>query len=405
MTDAYRQSPLFPVSTMPSEFVRQEDLDQMIQATTLDEVFEFYGQPYPAKRSGNNLRMACPIDDCEPSSYGQLSISNLPPYFIKCHTCGIRGHIMTLMWITKHNTPTSGGGVPKGDEYREVLEDLQTIRSGAGVSAPAIRRTEVSNQEIASEKEPVLRNIPLARSDNERARELVNLPEQFVTDVAKMPPAASRYFRQRPYLTPDVCRKWNVGYLPSSAKGTMRGRITYGIESESGELLGFVGRDPDYEAKRGKWNKDKSGAEPIKHRFPSGRFLRRGLELYGQQSRRLDELGCRDRIAQIGILVVEGMNDVIRLDADGVPAVALMSNEVSDEQITKIVRWARGIARGKISLMLDNDDRGRDGAKATLWKLAQQTSVTVANYQADQPEHLSCAELEAALQSLSEHWN
>ena len=98
-----------------AEFVRQEELDDLIRATSLDEVFAYYGQPYPEKRSGNNLRMECPIESCEPSSYGQLSINTSPPYFIKCHTCGIRGHIMTLMWIVKHHAPTASGGVPKGD--------------------------------------------------------------------------------------------------------------------------------------------------------------------------------------------------------------------------------------------------------------------------------------------------
>jgi DNA primase len=231
------------------------------------------------------------------------------------------------------------------------------------------------------------------------------LSEQFVTDVAKMSPAASRYFRERPYLTPELCRKWQVGYLPSSLKGTMRGRVTYGIESETGELLAFVGRDPDYESNRVKWTKNPTGPEPMKHRFPSAKFFRRGLELYGQQARRLEEPGYRDKIAAIGILVVEGMNDVIRLDAEGVPAVALMSNEITDEQVEKVVRWAQRLAGGKVSLMLDNDDRGRDGAKSTLWKLARQTPVLAADYPALQPEHLSSAEIETTYHALKSQWS
>jgi len=142
----------------------------------------------------------------------------------------------------------------------------------------------------------------------------------------------------------------------------------------------------------------------MKHRFPSAKFFRRGQELYGQQVRRLDEPGYRDKIAEIGILVVEGMNDVIRLDADGVPAVALMSNEITDEQVEKIVRWARRLAAGRVSLMLDNDDHGREGAKSTLWKLARQTPVLVADYPAAQPEHLSFEEIEEVYQKLMRRW-
>jgi hypothetical protein len=50
-------------------------------------------------------------------------------------------------------------------------------------------------------------NVPLAKSDNERARGLVDLDHKFVVDPAEMPPAASRYFRQRPFLTPEVCKR------------------------------------------------------------------------------------------------------------------------------------------------------------------------------------------------------
>ncbi len=67
-------------------------------------------------------------------------------------------------------------------------------------------------------------------------------------------------------------------------------------------------------------------------------------------------------------------------------------------------RWAQRLAGGKVSLMLDNDDRGRDGAKATLWKLARQMPVLLADYAAVQTEHPSSAEMEAAYQSLLKRW-
>lgn len=395
------------MSEKQSEFMYQNDLDDLIRGTSIVDVFAFYGHQFPEKRSGNNLRMPCPIDGCEPSSYGQLSVNTSPPYFMKCHTCGVHGHIMTLMWMLKHRRPTTGGGVPKGDEYREILEDLRTIQGYEPSDAP--RRSELSpsvaGEKAAAESESVtLRNTPLARSDNERVRDLVQLPDQLVSDVAEMSPAASRYFRSRPYLTPEMCRKWTVGYLPSSAKGTMRGRITYGIESESGELLAFAGRDPDYEAKRSKWLRNQSDPEPIKYRFPTAKYFRRGLELYGQQARRIAEEGYGDKIAEIGVLVVEGMNDVLRLDAEGVPAVALMSNDVTDEQVAKIVRWARQLASGRVSLMLDNDDQGREGAKSTLWKIARHTPALVVDYAAQQPEQLSSEEIEAICQEVRTRW-
>src|SRR5437667_30499 len=57
-------------------------------------------------------------------------------------------------------------------------------------------------------------NLPLAQSENERARGLVDLDRKFVVDVAAMSPKASAYFRQRSFLSPEVCRQWRMGYLP-----------------------------------------------------------------------------------------------------------------------------------------------------------------------------------------------
>src|SRR4051812_29787422 len=79
---------------------------------------------------------------------------------------------------------------------------------------------------------PPPRNVPLAQSENERARGLTELDRKFDTDIAAMTPKASAYFRRRPFLTPEVCRKWRMGYLPQDAGedksgGTMRGRVVY----------------------------------------------------------------------------------------------------------------------------------------------------------------------------------
>src|SRR5205807_8418213 len=85
-------------------------------------------------------------------------------------------------------------------------------------------------------------NVPLARSDNERARTLTELDRKFTLDLAEMPPKASSYFRRRPFLSPEVCRTWRMGYLPRStgedkSGGTMRGKVVYPYPSETGEAL------------------------------------------------------------------------------------------------------------------------------------------------------------------------
>src|SRR5205807_7234868 len=91
-----------------------------------------------------------------------------------------------------------------------------------------------------------------------------------------MTPKASAYFRRRPFLTPEACRKWRMGYLPRDAGedrsgGTMRGKVVYPWLSEEGEVLTWFGRDPEFEDRHRKWEgTDKSEREPEKFHFVKG---------------------------------------------------------------------------------------------------------------------------------------
>ena len=107
---------------------------------------------------------------------------------------------------------------------------------------------------------------------------------------------------------------------------------------------------------------------PIKHRFPKG--FHRGNELFGQQASRLNEPGYREFISKHGLIIVEGFNDVINLDNLGVPALAVMSNRITEAQVSKIVTWAKHLAKNRVNLMFDGDDAGFAGAKDALWQLA-----------------------------------
>src|SRR5207253_10271098 len=123
------------------------------------------------------------------------------------------------------------------------------------------------------------------------------------------------YVRRRPYLTPEVMASWRVGYLPRDsggdhAGGTMRGKIVYAYHSAEGKLLTWFGRDPDYEVKHQLWERgDKTGQEPSKFHFVKG--FHRGIELFGQERMRGPEVA--ERLEGLGLPLVEGPNDVIRL--------------------------------------------------------------------------------------------
>ena len=386
------------------------NVDELIAATHPREVADHFGYPWPNDTSRDNVRIACPVTDCQPSSYGQMSVRMSPPWMIKCHTCQVRGNLLTLLWTMKHKQPPDGGRL-RGPQFKEAVEDLQQIHDG-GTLPPA--RPKVVAEPVGAESPPPRpKNIPLARSPNERSRHLADLDQMGTIDVAEMTPGAARYFRQRPYLTQEMCDRWRVCYLPSSAKGTLRGRIIYGIESGAGAMLAWVGRDPDYESKEATWRTSQRGSPPMKHRFPTEKYFRRGLELYGQQASRLENPVSRRNIEELGLLVVEGMNAVIRLDELQVPAVALMSNRVTEDQVGKIVRFAQLVTRGRVALMLDNDEPGIEGGKDALWRLAAHTPVQTVwspssqggHFAGRQPDSLSPEEWEELAASLRQRWS
>src|SRR5207249_4705562 len=190
---------------------------------------------------------------------------------------------------------------------------------------------------------------------------------------------------------------------------SVRGQLLYPVLGEDGKLLAWVARDPLFETKEQAFNallseeraKEK---KPAKHRFPVD-FHRR-QELFGQHAGRLGEPGFRQVITGCGIRLVEGFNDVSGLDALGVPAVAIMSNKITEHQVSKIERFAKNLSGGKVTLLFDNDDAGDDGAKESLWLLGQRgldvrlgwaRAMYGGKFAGRQPENLTAEEWEKAI--------
>lgn len=291
-----------------------------------------------------------------------------------CHAygCQVRGNLLTLMhgWLTNSHP---AGGKLKGTEFKRVREVL------AGTTNPPLSIQSLPSTTPAQIPLEPLKNVALAENENEKARGLVTLDEKFVTDVASMPPAAAIYVRRHPCLSLASMQKWRVGVLPLDGGGdkrgwSLRGQLLYPVLSEDGRLLAWVARDPQFEMKEITFNHLPPEAraiekKPAKHRFPVD--FRRGIELFGQQYSRLHEPGNREFIERVGIIVVEGFNDVIGLDSIGIPSVGIMSNKITDGQIEKISRWAQRLSSGKVVLLFDADEAGDDGAKEASWQLLQ----------------------------------
>ena len=375
---------------MSSEKPRFPNVDDLVPQVSLEQAAAFYGVTLPElKQVGDTIRTKCFLNCGRSGETGDraLSINTADPKRTwKCHNygCPHGGNLVSLCDLMKPGPHM--GGKPRGDRFKEIVADIQAMVGGV-VSSSSTTSTTVattlsspsSKPDATASEAPPSRNIPLKDSDNERARTLVTLDEKFIVDTAEMNPAAANYFRKRPFLTPDVCRKWRMGYLPrdpagDKSGGTMRGSIVAPVLSETGDVLTWFGRDPGFEDKHRQWEAGgRQDREPEKFHFVKG--FHRGLELFGQHASRLQEPSYREQLSELGLIVVEGRTDVIALDCLGVPSVGLMSNIMTREQAAKLTRFAKLLAGNRIVLLLDCDPAGETGAKEALWLLAQTCDV------------------------------
>lgn len=349
-------------------FVRVDDL---LPQVSLEQVAAYYGVELPElKRTGDEIRTRCFLNcgRTEPTSDRALAIQAETAgkvwrcFAQGCHHAGNLLGILDLLAPGEHMH-----GKPRGERFKELARDLQAIVEGHTRVEPAAPQKTPAD----ARKEPP-RNLPLAAYENERARELVSLDEQFIypDQLEAMSPAASRYFRQRAhFLSADVCRQFRVGYLPQSAKSLLRGKIVYPYFDAHGNLLTWFGRDPAYDEKRRRWSaSDRSETEPQKFQFVKG--FQRGLELWGEHVVRLGT-GSHDR----PLVIVEGPNDCMRLQVAGIPALAICAASMTAEQVERIVALSREVSTAGCELLLDCDEEGETGAKHALWELTQHVPV------------------------------
>jgi hypothetical protein len=359
---------------------RMIDVDTLQRELSVRDVARFYGVALP-ERFGDSgeQRLACPCRDCSGHNDERSVSVNLSDSFKrwKCHRenygCGAQGNLVTLAYCFKHGAMPAGGK-PSGKEFYAIAEELRRIAGGETPPQSPSPQIATARRNTTGDIAATIKNeanTPLAKSDNENARQLVNLHEQLTVDLEHHSPPASRYARSRPFLLSEaLAAECRFGYMPGSSKSSLRSKWVYGVMNERREPLAWVGRNVRYEEEHETWTKGgRHGQEPIKYRFPSQALFRRSLELYGQEF--LPDERFRESLANHGLILVEGFTDRIRLHELGVMSVAMMSNQLTDEQTTKLVRFANEYAGGRVGLMHDADGPGDDGAKESLWRLHQ----------------------------------
>lgn len=352
-----------------------KDVDRLIEQTPVAAVLGHYGLDAPEMTTGEH-RMNCVFNkECGNSQYGQLTIRLEDPVNrIFCHTCKVRGNLLTLIHGLETHQPPTGGRL-RGDEFKAAVAALMNIAGEGNESQPTpntkAHRSLKGQSPLPSPPVPV--NVPLHRHEKEAARALADLHEDLITDVSQMSPEASAYVRSRPWMTPKLMKKWGVGWIPGNGRSLFRkGYLVYTHRNERGEVVSYSGRDLSFEAKWTKWLRrgDAEDRKPNKHRFVSG--FHKGSELYGGQASRLKEPYVQKSLQRHGVVVVEGMNDVLRMETLGVAAVGLTSNKATGHQIEKLVRFAQTSAKNRVNLFPDCDAEGESGFQDLLWKLNEQ---------------------------------
>ena len=352
-----------------------KNVDELITETSLDAVLVHYGRS-PSNLQSGEYRMNCVFNaDCQTSSYGNLAINlSHPAKQIFCHVCGTRGNLLTLIHGLETQTPPTTGKL-RGQEFKHALQRLREIRGLISDTRTQIDHhvdSRIDSGPASRDPHVPKRNLPLARHANEGARKIADLCDDLIVDPARMSPAAAGYVRARPWMTEEVMRKWGVGYLPRDGRSMFRGLFVYTHRNQQGEPISYSARDPLFEEKQAAWLRQGNPTppkQPLKHKYVKG--FARGLELYGQQVERLDEPHVQASLDRNGLVVVEGANDVIRLDTLGIAAIGLCSNRATDAQIEKIRRFASAMAGGRVLLMPDNDSQGEAGFKELLWALSE----------------------------------
>lgn len=343
-----------------------QDVDELIAQTSAEQVLAHYGKPLPRSSTGEH-RMQCVFsDDCSDSQYGNLTVKlDDAVNRIFCHSCRVRGNLLTLLHGLEHHQPPTGGRL-RGQEFKDSVNKLREIASSPVEQQPTPTRPATVAQQAAT----TVSNTPLHRHEKEAARELADLCDELITDVGDMSPAAAQYIRQREWMTPELLKEWGVGWIPGNGRSLFRKNyLVFTHRNERGEVLSYSGRDLNFESKWTKWVREgrPEGKKPNKHRYVSG--YHKGQELYGGQAARLSEEYVQESLQQRGVVVVEGMNEVMRMATLGVAAVGLGSNRATETQIDKLCRFAQSAGDNRIVLLPDCDDEGEAGFRDLLWKL------------------------------------
>lgn len=204
---------------------------------------------------------------------------------------------------------------------------------------------------------------------------------EIILDPNGMPKDAKEYFVDRPWLTPPVCNRWRVGYLPrmkdagSSTSFIFRGHVVYSFFNEQNRIVGLFGVPTDDRSNPIHRFRQNESCAP--NNFWFSRSFDRTVDLFG--------IHCfsgnlYDVDEHVPLLVCQTPDYVIKSFETGQGSVALLNNFASTIQTNRIIDLARARTKGNVTLMFPNSNVGKEASRELLLNLAY-AGITVTLHQ------------------------
>jgi DNA primase len=329
------------------------DFKEIKSKVGIEDILSHYGLLENFKQKGDEWIGFCPIHDennYSPNAFRANTIKNN----WHCFACGQGGNIIDFVAAMEKVEP-------KGAAKRIGEWFLATHQS------PQQPHREEKDTKKTPDTQP-------KESEGNKRKEKVKTINAPLTFTLKNLDTEHQYLEERGLNTKTI-EHFGLGLC---TKGLMAGRIVIPIHNEKGQLIAYAGRYPG----------DPPEGES-KYKLPPG--FKKNLILFNLHRAK------QDADKENPLILVEGFFDCMKVwQAEFKNVVALTGVTMSEEQ-KKLLLSTIG-RNGRIVLMFDGDEAGREGSSNVLSQLSHQAFVKEIKLEpGQQPDRLEEAEIKRLL--------